>query len=158
MKVFVDGNPETPAVWGLLLDALATAGVGDVVTLTPPGFGAPLPDGFGASANDYAEWLTAELAALHANDDVEVDLVGHDWGAGHVARVAADRQRTADRPPGLVVVAEQDTYVPADLGRAVADRLGADTVSLDAGPWWMTSHPAPAAAGLRRFWTGLDAG
>jgi pimeloyl-ACP methyl ester carboxylesterase len=254
MKVFVHGNPETAAVWSPLLDALAASGVGDVVTLSPPGFGAPLPDGFGATADDYADWLAGELAALSTAHGVEIDLVGHDWGAGHVARIVADRpdlirswaidvagllhpdyewhdaartwqepgageeaiglmvgmsavERTelfaslglpevvatsfanavdeamgrailalyrsaaqpylrhlgdrlrtaAGRPPGLVLVAEQDTYVAADLGRDVADRLEAATVILDAGHWWMTSHPTPASAGLGEFWAGLEA-
>jgi pimeloyl-ACP methyl ester carboxylesterase len=253
MKVFVHGNPETPAVWGPLLDALAAAGVGDVVTLSPPGFGAPLPDGFDAAADDYADWLADELDELRSAHGVEIDLVGHDWGSGHVLRIVADRPElirswavdsvglvhpdyewhdaartwqtpgagedavelmvamsavertelftslglpdviatsfaravddamgrailalyrsaaqpylrdlgadlaaTPDRPPGLVVVAEQDPYVAADLGHEVADRLGVDTVSLDAGHWWMTSHPAAAASGLRSFWAALD--
>jgi pimeloyl-ACP methyl ester carboxylesterase len=253
MKVFVHGNPETAAVWSPLLDLLAASGVGDVVTLSPPGFGAPLPDGFGATADDYAAWLADELTALISTHGVEIDLVGHDWGAGHVLRVVADQPAlirswavdcgalvhpdyewhdaartwqepgageeavallagmsavertelftslglpeviatsfanavdeamgrailglyrsaaqpylrdlgerlasTADRPPGLVVVAEQDADVAADLGRDVADRLGADTVAIDAGHWWMASHPGPAASGLQRFWAAFD--
>ena len=39
--VLVHGNPETDAIWGPLVDAL---GRKDVVRLSPPGFGAPLPD------------------------------------------------------------------------------------------------------------------
>ncbi len=39
--VLVHGNPETDAIWGPLVDAL---GRDDVVRLSPPGFGAPLPD------------------------------------------------------------------------------------------------------------------
>lgn len=38
--VFVHGNPETDAVWTPLL---AELGRDDVVRLSPPGFGAPLP-------------------------------------------------------------------------------------------------------------------
>lgn len=75
--VFVHGNPETAALWGPLLDALDRD---DSVCLSPPGFGAPVPDGFGATREEYAEWLVGELGAI----DGPIDLVGHDWGAGHV--------------------------------------------------------------------------
>ena len=82
--VFVHGNPETAAIWKPLLDALDHP---DAVTLSPPGFGAPVPPGFGATADDYAAWLIAELEAMGG----PVDLVGHDWGGGHVLRVAMER-------------------------------------------------------------------
>ena len=59
----------------------------DVVALSPPGFGAPVADGFGATSDDYLAWLVAELEAL----DGPIDLVGHDWGGGHVQRLAATR-------------------------------------------------------------------
>lgn len=82
--VFVHGNPETAAVWGPLL---AELGRDDVVCLSPPGFGAPLPAGFGATVGEYREWLVGELEAF----DGPVDLVGHDWGGGHVVNVAMTR-------------------------------------------------------------------
>jgi pimeloyl-ACP methyl ester carboxylesterase len=82
--VFVHGVPETPAIWEPLL---AELGRGDTVTLAPPGFGAPVPDGFGATADEYLAWLTAQVAAIGE----PVHLVGHDWGGGHVARLAGAR-------------------------------------------------------------------
>ena len=82
--VFVHGNPETAAVWRPLL---AELGRDDAVTLSPPGFGAPLPQGFGATCDDYLAWLVSELEAI----DEPVDLVGHDWGATHALRLACDR-------------------------------------------------------------------
>jgi pimeloyl-ACP methyl ester carboxylesterase len=82
--VFVHGNPETDAIWGPLLTEL---GRSDAVCLSPPGFGAPIPDGWGASREDYVDWLTAELERIEA----PVDLVGHDWGGGHVVGVATTR-------------------------------------------------------------------
>jgi pimeloyl-ACP methyl ester carboxylesterase len=82
--VFVHGNPETSAVWGPLL---AELGRDDAVCLSPPGFGAPLPDGFGATVGEYRDWLVGELEALGG----PVDLVGHDWGGGHVVNVAMTR-------------------------------------------------------------------
>jgi pimeloyl-ACP methyl ester carboxylesterase len=82
--VFVHGVPETAAIWQPLLREL---GREDVVTLSPPGFGAPVPEGFGATAEDYHGWLVAELERI----DGPIDLVGHDWGGIHVLIVAARR-------------------------------------------------------------------
>src|SRR6187551_3389203 len=87
MKVLVHGNPETAAVWGPLMRALNERGVHDIVALSPPGFGAPVPDGWVGSPGDYVDWLATELEGL----DGPIDLVGHDWGAGHVAGLVAAR-------------------------------------------------------------------
>lgn len=78
--VFVHGNPESEAIWDPLREHLARK---DVVTLSPPGFGAPVPDGFGATSDDYVQWLAEELARIRG----PIDLVGHDWGGGHVMRL-----------------------------------------------------------------------
>jgi pimeloyl-ACP methyl ester carboxylesterase len=83
----VHGNPECAAVWDRLVEALSARGVTDIVRLSPPGFGAPVPDGFEATMVGYHSWLVAELEAI----DGPIDLLGHDWGAGHVAGVAAAR-------------------------------------------------------------------
>ncbi|MCV7152086.1 alpha/beta fold hydrolase [Mycolicibacterium pyrenivorans] len=82
--VFVHGNPETAAIWGPLV---AVLGRDDVVLLSPPGFGAPLPDGFGATYLEYRDWLEGELESI----DGPIDLVGHDWGGGHVVNVVMHR-------------------------------------------------------------------
>ena len=82
--VFVHGNPETSALWGPLLGELDRE---DVVCLSPPGFGAPLPRGFQATMTAYRDWLIARLEAFRH----PVDLVGHDWGGGHVLNVAMAR-------------------------------------------------------------------
>jgi pimeloyl-ACP methyl ester carboxylesterase len=79
--VLVHGVPDTPAMWAPLVDRLHRA---DVVCPRLPGFGAPLPAGFGATKDEYAAWLAAELAALGE----PVDLVGHDWGSLLAQRVA----------------------------------------------------------------------
>ena len=81
--VFVHGNPETAAVWEPLLAVLEEV---ESATLSPPGFGAPVPEGFGATSDDYLRWLVEELEGREP-----VDLVGHDWGGGHVVRVAMER-------------------------------------------------------------------
>jgi pimeloyl-ACP methyl ester carboxylesterase len=82
--VLVHGNPETDAIWGPLVDAL---GRDEVVRLSPPGFGAPLPDAFPATYLAYRDWLEGELERI----DEPVDLVGHDWGGGHVVSLAMHR-------------------------------------------------------------------
>jgi len=86
-KVFVHGNPETAAIWTVLFDELKAKGIDDLVALSPPGFGAPLPEGFEATQTGYRNWLIQQLEQLGGN----VDLVGHDWGAGHVYGVLAER-------------------------------------------------------------------
>lgn len=86
-KAFVHGNPETAAIWRALEAALARRGVDDIVLLSPPGFGAPMPATWPATQVAYRDWLIAELEELGGS----VDLVGHDWGAGHTYGVLAER-------------------------------------------------------------------
>ena len=84
-KVFVHGNPETSAIWSLLVNELHKNGINNIVLLTPPGFGAPTPKGWGATVCEYRDWLICELDKINT----PIDLVGHDWGAGHVFGVLA---------------------------------------------------------------------
>jgi pimeloyl-ACP methyl ester carboxylesterase len=70
--VFVHGVPETPAIWRGLLGTLDRS---DTVALSLPGFDSARPAGFGATMEEYAAWLVAELE--RRGDPV--DLVGHDW-------------------------------------------------------------------------------
>jgi pimeloyl-ACP methyl ester carboxylesterase len=86
-KVLVHGNPETVAVWDPLLPVLRRRGVTDVQLLSPPGFGAPVPDGFPCTRLAYRDWLIGEIERIGH----PVDLLGHDWGAGHTYAVAAER-------------------------------------------------------------------
>jgi pimeloyl-ACP methyl ester carboxylesterase len=82
--VLVHGNPETDAIWRPMLEQL---GRDDVICLSPPGFGAPVPDRFGASWIEYRDWLIGELEEIGH----PVHLVGHDLGGGHVVNVAMVR-------------------------------------------------------------------
>jgi pimeloyl-ACP methyl ester carboxylesterase len=82
--VLVHGNPETVAVWDPLIDAM---GRDDVIRLSPPGFGDVLPEDWPATFLDYRDWLEKRLAEVLA----PVDLVGHDWGGGHVVNVVMHR-------------------------------------------------------------------
>ncbi len=248
-KVFVHGNPETDAIWRPLIAALVAEGVDDVVTLSPPGFGSQTPDGWDALPASYVAWLAAELEAI----DGPIDLVGHDWGAGHVFGLLADhahlvrswaadcvgllhpdyvwhdmaqtwqtpgageeaveamlaigtedraatyqglglppevaapmaegftadmgrcildlyraakqpalaelgqRIQSVDLPPGLVIDATADAYVAPELGRQMAEPLGAGQLTMEGnGHWWMTEDPATAADGLQSFWASLE--
>ena len=81
--VLVHGNPETEAIWDDLVPHLRNH---DVVRLSPPGFGSAIPFGFNCTTDAYRDWLAGELKKFAQ----PVDIVGHDWGGGHVIRVAMD--------------------------------------------------------------------
>jgi pimeloyl-ACP methyl ester carboxylesterase len=85
--VLVHGNPETAAIWDLLVAQLRALGDDEPVRLSAPGFGAPVPDGFNASFDGYRDWLIGELEAIGE----PVDIVGHDLGGSHVLSVAMTR-------------------------------------------------------------------
>ena len=124
--VFVHGNPETDVVWEPLLAALERD---DVLRLTPPGFGAPLPAGFSPTVDGYRDWLIGELEAL----DGPIDLIGHDWGGAHVVGVAMARpdllrswasDAVGVFDPGYVWHPLARTWQGPDGDRAVAERFG----------------------------------
>ena len=83
-KVFVHGVPDTARVWRPLLDRLGLPD-DDAITLRLPGFDAPVPAGFSATKDAYADWLRAALQRLPR----PLELVGHDWGALLVLRVVS---------------------------------------------------------------------
>ncbi len=78
--VFVHGNPETAPIWDKVRGAITR----ESVAVSLPGFGCPRPAGFGATKDEYVDWLVGELDAIGG----PVDLVGHDWGALLTYRVA----------------------------------------------------------------------
>lgn len=80
MIVFVHGVPESADLWEKVRAEIDEPSV----AVSLPGFCCPRPEGFGATKDDYADWLAAELRAMEG----PLDLVGHDWGAGFVLRVA----------------------------------------------------------------------
>jgi pimeloyl-ACP methyl ester carboxylesterase len=108
--VLVHGNPETDAVWGPLVCEL---GRDDVVRLSPPGFGAPAPEGFGATWENYRDWLVAELESIGE----PVDLVGHDWGGGHVLNLAIVRPDLLRTWTSDVIGAYDPDYVWHDMAK-----------------------------------------
>jgi pimeloyl-ACP methyl ester carboxylesterase len=139
--VLVHGNPETGAIWD---DLRTRLGRDDVVALSPPGFGAPAPDGFRATSDEYAAWLATEVGRLSG----PIDLVGHDWGAGHVMRLVIaqpelvrswamdiagcfdpayvwhERARVWQTPGAGEAAIEQQLAIPKDLLAEGYQRLG----------------------------------
>ncbi len=90
--VLVHGVPETAAVWDPLRAAL---GRDDAEALSLPGFGAPRPEGFGATKEEYVDWLIGEIERLQA--DGPVDVVGHDWGGVIAWALAGARPDLVDK-------------------------------------------------------------
>ena len=80
-QVFLHGVPDTPLIWEPLRHKLGITE--NQIAMGLPGFGGPLPENFGATADDYLEWLEQSLMEIHRQDG-PVDLVGHDWGGGLV--------------------------------------------------------------------------
>ena len=68
----------------------------------------------------------------------------------------ATRLRGAAVRPSLIVIAEEDIYVPSSSCEAAAADLGSAVVRFpDQGHWWMIGAAAAAADALVEFWAGL---
>ncbi len=115
--VLVHGNPETAAIWGPLTTALAERGRPDVIALSPPGFGTPVPDGFDPTMDAYADWLVGELESIRATG-TEIDLLGHDWGAGHVYGALSRRPDLVRTWTGDIAGVLHADYVWHDMAQA----------------------------------------
>ncbi|HSP28579.1 MAG TPA: alpha/beta fold hydrolase, partial [Ilumatobacteraceae bacterium] len=115
--VLVHGNPETAAIWGPLTAALVERDRPDVIALSPPGFGAPVPEGFDPTMDAYADWLVGALEEIRATG-TEIDLLGHDWGAGHVYGALARRADLVRTWTGDIAGVLHADYVWHDLAQA----------------------------------------
>jgi pimeloyl-ACP methyl ester carboxylesterase len=82
--VLVHGVPDTHRLWDAVRAHLTRD---DIVTPDLPGFDAPTRAGWGATKDEYADWLTGQIEAIGE----PVDLVGHDWGSLLVQRVVSTR-------------------------------------------------------------------
>jgi pimeloyl-ACP methyl ester carboxylesterase len=126
MIVFLHGVPETAAIWRKVRAAIPS----ESVALSLPGFGTARPDGFGATKDDYAAWLVAELSQFTE----PVDLVAHDWGALLAYRVVTThselvRSWVADVAAGIHPDSEWHAFAkiwqtPVD-GEAFFEKQGA---------------------------------
>jgi pimeloyl-ACP methyl ester carboxylesterase len=148
--VLVHGNPETDAIWGPLVDVL---GHEDVVRLSPPGFGSPLPDDFPATYIAYRAWLEGELE----NIGEPVDLVGHDWGGGHVVNVVMHRPELVRSWASDVVGMFDPDYVWHDLaqvwqtpgdGEQLVDTMLGGTIEVRAAQMAALGLPSGIATSL----------
>ncbi len=108
--VFVHGNPETTAIWDAMVEHLSRR---DVIALSPPGFGSPIPDGFDATSDSYVAWLVRELERIGQ----PIDLVGHDWGGAHVVRVAMSRPDLVRSWASDILGCFEPDYVWHDMAR-----------------------------------------
>jgi pimeloyl-ACP methyl ester carboxylesterase len=135
--VLVHGNPETEAIWDDLVPHLRSD---DVVRLSPPGFGCAIPPGFDCSTDAYRDWLAGELGKLTQ----PIDLVGHDWGGGHVIRIAMERPDLIRSWTSDILGCFDADYVWHDMAQAwqTAD-VGEQAVAQMAS--------APAEARAQRF-------
>jgi pimeloyl-ACP methyl ester carboxylesterase len=120
---------ETGEVWDSLRAQLDV----DSIALSLPGMASPLPPGFGATKDDYADWLRAALASI----DEPIDLVGHAWGGLLALRIATAfplplRSWSVDAAHGF----HPDYIWPRSVRVAVRDG------SLDA---WLRDGPARLA-------------
>ncbi|MBO1332509.1 alpha/beta fold hydrolase [Streptomyces sp. VRA16 Mangrove soil] len=79
--ILIHGVPDTHHVWDGVRRHLTRT---DVEAWDLPGFGAPRPNGFGSSKEEYVDWLIRRLERVGE----PVDLVGHDWGCILTLRVA----------------------------------------------------------------------
>ncbi|MEO0550899.1 MAG: alpha/beta hydrolase [Pseudomonadota bacterium] len=86
---FLHGVPDTPAMWGPVIEALQLE-PGSFVAPAMPGFASPVPDGFACTKEAYVDWYADKIEAVAAEHG-PVDLVGHDWGAIITIRVASLR-------------------------------------------------------------------
>jgi len=129
--VLVHGVPDTHRMWGAVRAELSRT---DVITPSLPGFGTAAPDGFPATMDAYADWLTAQLEAIGE----PVDLVGHDWGGLIALRVASLRPDLI-RTWAVGGVSIDETYVWHDIAQLwqtpdVGEELmaGMDTAAMSA--------------------------
>jgi pimeloyl-ACP methyl ester carboxylesterase len=121
--VLVHGNPETEAIWDDLVPHLRGH---DVVRLSPPGFGSAIPSGFDCSTDAYRDWLANELTKLPQ----PIDLVGHDWGGGHVMRIAIERSDLIRSWTSDILGCFDADYVWHDMARAwQTARIGEQAVA-----------------------------
>jgi pimeloyl-ACP methyl ester carboxylesterase len=157
--VLVHGNPESEAIWGPLR---AELGRDDVVALSPPGFGGPVPVGFTATVEAYRDWLGEQLVGLGG----PVDLVGHDWGGGHVINLAMTRPDLLRSWTSDIIGVYDPEYVFHDLaqtwqtpeaGEKLVDSMMGGTAESRAERMLGYGFPADIAAEVARV-QGPDMG
>jgi pimeloyl-ACP methyl ester carboxylesterase len=82
--VLVHGVPDTHRLWDRMQRHLSRS---DVLAVSLPGFGTPVPAGFVPTKEAYVDWLVREIERI----GTPVDVVGHDWGSLLVQRIVSIR-------------------------------------------------------------------
>ena len=82
--VFVHGVPDTFRLWDPIISRLDDI---EPHALALPGFDWPVSKGFGATKEEYVDWVIESIEDVGG----PVNLVGHDWGSLLVQRVASLR-------------------------------------------------------------------
>jgi pimeloyl-ACP methyl ester carboxylesterase len=108
--IFLHGVPDTHHVWDALRPHLSRD---DVTAPDLPGFASPVPDGFNATKDEYADWLIAEVEKAGE----PVDIVGHDWGALLTTRLVSLRPDLV-RSWAVGSAAIDEDYVWHDMARS----------------------------------------
>jgi pimeloyl-ACP methyl ester carboxylesterase len=108
--VFINGNPETSAIWEPVAAGLSST---EVVLLEPPAFGGDMPPEFTATFDAYELWLADELVRFSD----PVDIVGHDWGGILALAIAMDQPRLIRSWVSDAIGVFDPTYVWHDLAR-----------------------------------------
>jgi len=145
--VLVHGVPDTPDMWAPVVARLRRD---DVVCPRLPGFGSPIPAGFGCTKDEYADWLVGEVVAIGE----PVDLVGHDWGSLLTQRVATTRPellRSWVLADGAVSEAFRwhelaTQWQTPGVGEQIMELMTADAIADALGE---AGHPDPKGAGGR---------
>jgi len=129
-----------------------------------PDIGEQTVAGFAGSSLDER---TARFAGLGLPDDIAGELAValddemgrcilrlYRTGAQPAVGQLGDRLATTTLPPGLVIDAELDEYVPSSLSGEVAERLGTEVLRPDGrGHWWIAHDIDPVADALVGFWS-----
>ncbi len=74
--------------------------------------------------------------------------VGSEW-AEDLARIVI---------PSMIIWGVRDLIVPVEIGRRMANRMGAEVVELDSDHFWPYRQPAAAVAALKRHWERAESG
>jgi pimeloyl-ACP methyl ester carboxylesterase len=146
--VLVHGVPDTPELWTPVVARLRRD---DVICPRLPGFGGPIPNGFGCTKDEYAAWLVDQLVAVGE----PVDLVGHDWGSIFTQRVATTRPeliRSWVLADGAISEAFRwhelaTQWQTPSVGEQIMELMTPEAVAAALGD---AGHPDPAGAPTRR--------
>lgn len=99
----------------------------------------------------YGDALALARSLDHAMADCMLK-----WARSDEQRTAAAQAFGLVQRPGMLVSVHDDPFASIDLGRRVAERIGAQVLDLvGSGHWWMLQRPAEVTVALERFWTGL---